>query len=457
MKKIYTDDALREILKAPIQNRTVDTRIAETLEQIRRNKSGHKERNASGRQTYQGKNRPANRPGKWRKAAYGTGTAAVILVALCIFVANPSMAAEIPILGDIFLKVQEFFPFGKMPEDETTKLYQEKPSQGEGTGEDFASKGEGENFVPDGSNENNSDVLTVENGCLYRDSDSGITVTFTEYYASNQAIYFGVCIENEESFPAFATMGETNYQLIQVNTKEQYSFRDTGDTEVSGFRNIEGRLTDAHTFMGVMRIDYDSINVDSRKYSAACDEAEAKGEELPTITEKKRSQYMEIYKVPDTFEIRMKIECLQGYCKEVDEENGNRYKVRGEWEFDTVGIQKSDKDVKTIEIQEVNAQGIGIERIEISPVELTIHIIEPADHLLYGVVFDRNGRLLTAGSNNAYELAITGHDISTVTVYICDYDEYMDEIKAYDLESDEKLRNVLEEKCLFKKEIDTGR
>lgn len=477
MKKTYTDDALREILTASIQNKTVDTRIAETLEQIRQSKSGHrdrektqnkkrkasyevsfeKERNSSGRRTYQSKNRPVNRMGKWRKAAYGTGAAAaVILVSLCIFVANPSMAADIPILGNIFLKVQEFFPFGKMPEDETTKLYQEKADQE--TEGDSVNEGEEVNSVSNGNKEKNADVPTAENAYLYQDSDQGITITFTEYYASNQAVFFGVCIENEEAFPAFATMGDTNYQLIQVNTREEYSFRDAGDTELSNFRNIEGRLTDAHTFVGVMRIDYDSINVDARKYNAAYDEAEAKGEETPTITAETWDQYMELYEVPDNFEMQMKIQRLQGYCKEeIDAENGTRYKVRGEWAFDTVRIQKSNEGAQTIEINEVNEQGIGIERIEISPVELTLHMIQPADYLLYGVVLDKDGRLLTVSSGNAYELAITGHDVSTVTIYVCDYVEYMDEIKGYELESDEKMRSALEEKCLFKKEIDTGR
>ena len=67
---------------------------------------------------------------------------------------------------------------------------------------------------------------------------------------------------------------------------------------------------------------------------------------------------------------------------------------------------------------------------------------------------DKNGRKLASGSTNAYELATAGHDISTVTVYICEYDEYMDEIKAYALEDEETFRNILEEKALYKKVVD---
>ncbi|MCM1124511.1 MAG: hypothetical protein NC416_18200, partial [Eubacterium sp.] len=97
----------------------------------------------------------------------------------------------------------------------------------------------------------------------------------------------------------------------------------------------------------------------------------------------------------------------------------------------------------------------GLDRIEISPVELTLHTIEPANRLTFAVVLDKDGKRLVSGSSNAYELAVGGHDISMVTVYICDYDEYMDEIKAYALEDDVIFQNVLEERALFQAEIHT--
>lgn len=413
MKKNYSDNDLVKILSsASVQNAVIDTRICETLESIRQRKN--KKHTA------------------WKKIGSGLGTvAAVIFVALGICVANPSLAANIPILGNVFAKVQEVFPFGKIPEDETTKLYDDnvKLSQDvENNGQDI---------------ENNDQRI----------EDNGITITFTEYYASNQAIFFGICIESEEAFPAFATMGDTGYQLIQANTEEQYSFR---DTVVGGFRNIEGRLEDAHTFAGIMRVDYDSINIDDSKYEAACREAEEKGDELPAVTEETWDMYMDRYEVPEEFEVQIKIESLRGYCREeIDTESGNNYKVRGNWEFPSCKIRQSTADVRTIQVREVNEQGIGLDMIEISPVELTLHTIEPANRLTFAVALDKDGKKLASGSSNAYELAIAGCDISTVTVYICDYDEYMDEIKAYALEDDEKFRNALEEMALFKTVVDT--
>ena len=61
-----------------------------------------------------------------------------------------------------------------------------------------------------------------------------------------------------------ATFGENEQQMLQVETAESYSFRD--DKKEGCLRNIEGKFEDSHTFIGIMRIDYSDINVDSRRY-----------------------------------------------------------------------------------------------------------------------------------------------------------------------------------------------
>ena len=456
MKKTYSDDDLRGILTVSIQNETVDDRIAKTLEGIRQDAHRDSEKHRkSDKETDAVERKKRKRKGRtgWKKVIYGAGTiAAAIFIALCVCVADPSLAANIPVLENIFAKVQDVIRFGRLPEEETRKLYDEKTTDIQSVEKETEEK----TVVT-------ADSEKEEDNYIYQDQSQGIKITFTEYYASNQAIFFGVCIENDEKFPAFATMGDADYQLIQVNTREEYSFRDTG---ISGFRDIEGRLEDAYTFVGVMRVAYDSINVDSSKYDAAYDEAEKNGEELPAITAENEDYYLDYYEVPEEFEMQMQIECLRGYCLDTIEDesgskytvvNGTKFMVRGEWNYPTVKIQKSNKDVRTIQLDEVNEEGIGVEKIEVSPVELTLHIVKPADRLLYGVVLDKNGKMLINGSSNPYELTTAGRDISTVSIYICDYDEYMDEIWGYDyeLEAAGKLQSVLEEKALFKTKVTT--
>ena len=119
-------------------------------------------------------------------------------------------------------------------------------------------------------------------------------------------------------------------------------------------------------------------------------------------------------------------------------------------------IEQKDSQSRVIEVNETNEAGIGLKSIEISSVELTLNTIEKADTV--AVALDANGNKIENGSSNMYELAIADHDISKVYVYICDYEEYMDKIKAYGIEGnhlDKSFQEILEERALFKTVVDT--
>lgn len=127
--------------------------------------------------------------------------------------------------------------------------------------------------------------------------------------------------------------------------------------------------------------------------------------------------------------------------------------VRGSWKFPEFSIAQSDKEMQVIEIGETNAAGFGLDRIEVSPVELTVYDIFPEDHLVMTVVLDKDGRKLACAGNNTNELAVSGYDISEITVYLYDYDEYM-EIKGLALgENSTAFREILEKNALYEKKI----
>ena len=436
MKQTYSEEDLKRILSnGNIESDVIDQKMEEAFNIIRSRKNSKKK-------------------GIGRKIAYGFGTAAaVFILAFTLCVANPALAANIPFFGSIFEMIQDVFSFGRIPEEEITKLegqvttqkQKEEPNEGsDGIGT------EGKDVVESNSETGNGGEITA----LYQASDKGITFTITEYYASNQAVFLGFIVENEEEFPEqLAVAGETGYQWLQVSTIEKCSFR---DDLTGGYQNIEGKLEDPHTFIGVMRIDYDSINLDESVYDEAYEKAEKAGEELPEVNSETWDMYMKRYEVPDKFQMELQIDFFQGYCTEkISEETGNRYKVKGNWKFPILNIEKSTADIKTIQINEVNEDGIGVEYIELSPVELTLHIMEPTDRLLFAVAVDKNGKQLVGGSSDAYVLSTNGCDVSEVTVYIFDYDEYMDK-KQYTLEKEgDELIQVLEEYALFKTCINT--
>lgn len=425
MSKEYTDTDLKRIFGTYRKDSAViDRKIQEAYAEIRQ--KGRQDKTA------------------WiKKAAGGLGmTAAVFLLTIIFCAANPAMAAELPVIGSIFTKVQEIFPFGKIPEEDVIYL------QGDGKDNEAVSK-EG---VKGSDTETEVDFLPQ-----YQASDQGITFTLTEYYASNQAIFIGVRVENEEPFPNLVSVGEVDdYQLLQLMTTENYSFRDEGDEVVIGARDLEGKLEDEHTFVGIMRIDYDSIRVDDRKYIAAYKEAEVNGEPLPEVDAETYDFYMDEYTIPDSFQMQLQIDRLRGYPESEGRGGLDNYRINGIWTIpDALEIRQSKQDSITIWINETNEEGIGMEYIEISPVELTLHPYEGVDRMCVAVAIDKDGRWIENGSTDFYELAIQNHDISVITVYICDYDEYMDELKGIRIQQgDATFQKVLEEKALYKKIIE---
>lgn len=449
MRKHFSDDDLRAVLGADLgDSDIIDTRIEEAYIMIR---------NAG----YRAGKKDRKRKSTWRGIMIGLGSMAAVLVLTFTFcVMNPVMAKEIPVLGGIFEKMADMFSFGKLPEEETTQLYTVE-------GEDISETGEKKEE-------------------LYQKSDGGILVTLTEEYATNQAIFIGIRVENEQEFPETAIFADGTQQ-IRFETNERYSFRRQGDELVGGIRDVQGTFEDAHTFIGIMRIDYSEINIDGSKYEEVLRQAEAQGEDAPMLTDENYYDYMELYEVPDTFTLNLEITRLVGYLanptrpdeferKSAEELEAmsdeeweafmatlpaewdsypNKYEhwyQDGSWKFDLDIVQKKE-NTQIISVNETNEAGIGLESLEISPVEMTVNTIAPSGRYVFEVVLDADGRPLESGSGNTTELAVAGHDISTVYVYVCDETEYLDSLKGYI--GSEDFQEILEREALFKKKIDT--
>ncbi len=402
-----------------------------------------------------------------RRLLVGMGSVAAVFVLMAAFcVTNPVLAKEIPIVGGIFNKMSELFSFGQIPEKETVILFQEENKTANQT-----SKG--------------GDAMEQSTGntAAYQKTSGNLTVTLTEQYATNQAVFIGINIKNTQEFAKMAVFTDGT-QTMSLETREQYSFRDDA---IPAWRYAEGKFTDAHTFEGIIRIDYSEINVDDRKYQEAVKNADEEGR--PIIDDSTYSQYMEEYEIPETFTMKLDItnvvgdldeplpleeeksqeelermndEEWQAYMKTLPQEwydYPNRYQnwwQEGDWSYELT-ITKQDSASRVIEVNKTNSAGIGIKSIELSAVEMTLNTIEGGDTI--AVALDADGNKIENGSSNVYELAIAGHDISKVYIYICDWDEYMDEIKGYGVsgnQHDKSFKEVLEERALFKTVVETS-
>lgn len=338
-----------------------------------------------------------------RKFVQTGAAAAAIVVAIGFCAANPVLAKELPLIGSVIERVQELLGFQEIPTEEIVTLV----PTGQGT----------YNTGATGIQSTETSVEATE-PAQYQVSDQGYTITLTDYYATNQAIFLGVKMESEEGFPEMSANSDGKSQIM-IATLEEYSFR-SGDP-VHGGRALVGQLVDKHTFLGLIRIDYKSIQTGDQGYYE---------------------------QIPEDMTLQLEIPYFFLYPKGDSKET-----VHGSWKFTELSVSQSDKEMQVIEIGETNAAGFGLDRIEVSPVELTVYDIFPEDHLVVTVVLDKDGRKLTYAGNNTNELAVSGYDISEITVYLYDYDEYM-EIKGLALgENPTAFREMLENNALYEKKI----
>ncbi|MDO4274743.1 MAG: hypothetical protein Q4D16_13830, partial [Eubacteriales bacterium] len=86
---------------------------------------------------------------------------------------------------------------------------------------------------------------------------------------------------------------------------------------------------------------------------------------------------------------------------------------------------------------------------------------DPLDYV--PVVMDADGELMSSGGKfggSGNMIAIQDRDVSSITVFLCDYVEYMDELKVYYWSDDyeknkdtKTFKQLLEEEAIMWKEI----
>lgn len=379
-----------------------------------------------------------------------TGMAAAAAAFSIVCVSFPSLAAKLPFIGQVFQQVENQVSY----KGDYSALAQPLAQ----TGKEESDTGE-----------------ETENP--YVQSSNGITMTISEAYYNKQALYLAMTIENEEEFPADFICTENmegyilDYDTLQLTGTERFSFMNQ-DSYTGEY--IEGQFKDAHTFVGIYRIDVSHLtwwpteeemeekgltveNADTDTIMAAFPEANSKVE------------------VPDSFHYSLQFDSVSGELFETEEmtardPDGNevtfqepiRKEYTGEWNFE-LDVQLDTSKTQTMDIQEVNDQGVGIATVEKTPYEITAEMIIPegkseADYFL--VICDADGDLLDYQGNIADTYQVYGRNTDTVYVYVCDETEYLNEIKGYywseDYQEKKKtktFKQYLDERALYGVEV----
>lgn len=155
-----------------------------------------------------------------KKIAIGTIAASLVAI-ITLGVANPALAAKIPVIGNAFEYIEKNIHFpGKY-----------------------------------------SQYATSVNETAY---SNGIGITLSEILCDGQSLYVTYIVENEKPFK-YTSWGDSGLMdMNQLVTTETYNKVDFTDEELndSGFAGLEGKFIDENTFVGVNKYMLSSLKTE---------------------------------------------------------------------------------------------------------------------------------------------------------------------------------------------------
>lgn len=381
--------------------------------------------------------------------------AAALFVCMGVFASQPALAAKIPVIRNIFKLLQGDYSYqGDL--DSVAQKFEEEGDVGLAEGNSVPSTGD--SYDMKDNNSYPSDYTKTVNG---------VTVSVSEAYCSVEAIYLSFMITSEEPFPD--TMMDTGEQpIIYLSGTADFSFMPEGG-EAAGYANggkgsIEGKFLDEYTYAGIYRIDILSIvgndaalketyrSLDSFDMDYTIDQIIGeKAEPEPLDYRGKTKEELEA----------MSDEEWTAFMNEITPPDRNQFPNKYEnWWFDgpftfNLHIEADKESAQVVTVDEMNETGAGLYQVVKTKFEITVEEKCSEERTASGVfmvVLDADGQLLPNGSSTfADTYAINGRDVSKVYVYVCDFTEYMDDIKAH--RSDANFKEILDERALYGKEI----
>ena len=484
------------------------------------------------------------------KTALGLTAAAAVFSTVCI--TNPAFAENIPLVGNVFKQLGNSMGFygdySKYAKQLTESTEDTQPADTDESQEDGSNPQSAQAEDKNTTENNNADK--PKDNESYSKTVDGTTVTLSEVYCNEMALYLSMTIHTEDKFPdTFITSdGKPNIKLSE-NSTVKYDYMDGKSNLFNAY--LDGKMLDDNTYAGVLRIPVEDMTVDDAgwtkfyevrnaffkekgidvdsedfsfdKLAQTLGMDEYSDEKLPQVGGPAISDYVKDIKVPDRFTMELDLKDIVGtlpddqdttpdipqdlrdeynqkmaehgistddadyeslteeqkdlehqfftemwneYFERYPEANAgnNRYNswtLKGEWKF-SVDVEKNTSDTVEKDVNVVDENGDGVLSITKTPFEITMKIQDP-EIKYFAVMLDANGDIMPYGgvaNSNANTYAIQDRDVSTVYIYLCDYYEYMDELKGYywsdDYEEKAKTRTfkqLLDERAVAGTEV----
>ena len=455
------------------------------------------------------------------KTALGLTAAAAVFSAVCI--TNPAFAENIPLVGNVFKQLGNSLGFygdySKYAKQLTASTEDALSADADGSQEGSSNSQNVQ--VEDQNTTENHNADKTKDDQSYSKTVDGTTVTLSEVYCNELALYLSMTIHTEDKFPdTFITSdGKPDIKLSE-NSTVKYDYMDGKSNLFNAY--LDGKMLDDNTYAGVLRIPVEDMTVDDAgwtkfyevrnaffkekgidvdsedfsfdKLAQVLGMDEYSDEKLPQVGGPAISDYVKDIKVPDRFAMELDLKDIVGilpddqdttpdipqdlrdeYNQKMEEhgistddadyeslteeqkdlehqfftemwneyferypeanEGNNRYNswtLKGDWKFN-VDVEKNTSDTVKKDVNVVDENGDGVLSITKTPFEITMKMQDP-ETKYFAVMLDANGDIMPYGgvaNGNADTYAIQDRDVSTVYIYLCDYYEYMDELKGY--------------------------
>lgn len=205
-----------------------------------------------------GKSKYQNKARKWLTAI--ASTAAALAIGTGVLVANPVLAAKIPIIGKIFERVEDRVTYSGDYKDKADVLTNEVTN-------------------PPGDDRDSATVVETVSDATYVVEDQGVTFTASEVYCDGHSLYLTAKVESKDggfsdmtgysSEAEITALSEAVAAGEKVEGERDESVHDVikhmyawgggqtkqGITGENELQSMEGDVIDDNTFVGMLKID----------------------------------------------------------------------------------------------------------------------------------------------------------------------------------------------------------
>lgn len=273
------------------------------------------------------------------KTALGLTAAAAVFSAVCI--TNPAFAENVPLVGNVFKQLGnslgfygDYSKYAKQLTDSTEDaLSADADGSQEGSSNSQNVQAEDQNTTE------NHNADKTKDDQSYSKTVDGTTVTLSEVYCNELAMYLSMTIHTEDKFPDtfIRPDGKPDIQLSE-NSTVKYDYMDGKSNLFNAY--LDGKMLDDNTYAGVLRIPVEDMTVDDAgwtkfyevrnaffkekgidvdsedfsfdKLAQVLGMDEYSDEKLPQVGGPAISDYVKDIKVPDRFAMELDLKDIVG-------------------------------------------------------------------------------------------------------------------------------------------------